>query len=275
MAVPASRARARRGPKHSVLSAGVESDFPNASPLSENRADAESTDANDPAAAVHSMPAKEADAPMLDVHPVHGAPRSWREFLVQIATISTGLLMAIGLEQSVEYVHRRHQLQEARREIDAEMLENQEVLKRNTALSQKLAAELDANMALLRATQPPAPLQSSGLKYGSFHEAGFYWPHDGPWQIARQNGSLSLMPHGELQSYVYAHEVIAALMQALTDLATQMNVTAAIAGRSLHGPLSPADIQELVSATSAEQGKLALLRELLEFEVVGLRPVDH
>jgi hypothetical protein len=253
----------------------VETDISQAPPPGENRAHAGPVDANDPVAAVHTMPAKEADAPMHDVHPVHGAPRSWREFLVQIATISTGLLIAIGLEQSVEYGHRRHQLQEARREIDAEMMENREVLKRNTGLSQKLATELDANMALLRAPPSPAPLQSSGLKYSSFHDAGFYWPHDGPWQIARQNGSLSLMPHGELERYVYAHEVIAAIMQALTDLATQMNLAAAIAGRSQHGPLSAADIQELVSATSAEQGRLALLRELLEFEVVGLQPVVH
>ncbi len=45
---------------------------------------------------------------MLDVptpHPAH----TWRDFLIHIATICVGLLIAIGLEQTVEALHRRHE----------------------------------------------------------------------------------------------------------------------------------------------------------------------
>jgi hypothetical protein len=45
---------------------------------------------------------------MLDVHPAHHAASSWNEFLIHITTIVLGLLVAIGLEQTVEYVHHRH-----------------------------------------------------------------------------------------------------------------------------------------------------------------------
>ena len=46
---------------------------------------------------------------MLDVHPPHHAANTWRDFLIHIATIVIGLLIAVGLEQTVEAIHHRHQ----------------------------------------------------------------------------------------------------------------------------------------------------------------------
>jgi hypothetical protein len=45
---------------------------------------------------------------MLDVHPAHHAATTWRDFFIHIATIVLGLLIAISLEQTVEYFHHRH-----------------------------------------------------------------------------------------------------------------------------------------------------------------------
>jgi hypothetical protein len=46
---------------------------------------------------------------MLDVHPPHEAAHSWKDFLIHIATIVVGLLIAVGLEQTVEFFHHRHE----------------------------------------------------------------------------------------------------------------------------------------------------------------------
>jgi hypothetical protein len=46
---------------------------------------------------------------MLDVHPPHHAANNWRDFFIHIAAIVVGLLIAVGLEQTVEAVHRQHQ----------------------------------------------------------------------------------------------------------------------------------------------------------------------
>jgi hypothetical protein len=54
---------------------------------------------------------------MLDVHAPHGPTHSWQDFLGHIAAIAIGLLLALALEKLVEYVHERHQLTEARREL--------------------------------------------------------------------------------------------------------------------------------------------------------------
>lgn len=52
---------------------------------------------------------------MLDVHSPHGAAHTWKDFWIHLGTISIGLLIAIGLEQSVEAIHRLHEIREAAR----------------------------------------------------------------------------------------------------------------------------------------------------------------
>ena len=47
-------------------------------------------------------------APMLDVHVPYEAIQTWKAFFFHIAAISIGLLIAIGLEQTVESLHHRH-----------------------------------------------------------------------------------------------------------------------------------------------------------------------
>jgi alkylation response protein AidB-like acyl-CoA dehydrogenase len=46
---------------------------------------------------------------MFDVHAPHQTIHTWKDFLIHIAAITIGLLLAVGLEQTVEYVHHRHQ----------------------------------------------------------------------------------------------------------------------------------------------------------------------
>ena len=134
---------------------------------------------------------------MLEVHPPHENVHSWRQFFIHIVAITIGLLIAIGLEQTVVYFHHRHQLQEARGELAAELESNRRVVDINLEATRKLTADLDANMALLRAPQISPSDVRSKLVYGL---GNFYWPKDGTWQAVKQNGSLGLMAHDELHT---------------------------------------------------------------------------
>jgi hypothetical protein len=51
---------------------------------------------------------------MLEVHPPHAGIQPRKDFFIHVATITLGLLIAIGLEQCVEYVHHLGQLRTAR-----------------------------------------------------------------------------------------------------------------------------------------------------------------
>jgi hypothetical protein len=67
---------------------------------------------------------------MLDVHPPHEAVHTWKDFFIHVATICVGLLIAIGLEQTVEFFHHRHQAHYARELLAEEMKENRQALRR-------------------------------------------------------------------------------------------------------------------------------------------------
>lgn len=59
-------------------------------------------------------------APMLDVHAPHESIHTWKAFFIHIATICVGLLIAVGLEQSVEAVHRSYQRKHLRESLQHE-----------------------------------------------------------------------------------------------------------------------------------------------------------
>ena len=46
---------------------------------------------------------------MLEPHSPHQAVHTWKDVFIHIAIIAVGLLIAIGLEQTVEFFHHRHQ----------------------------------------------------------------------------------------------------------------------------------------------------------------------
>src|SRR5271155_1600867 len=64
-------------------------------------------------------------APMLDIHPAHHAASTWRDFFIHIATIVLGLLIAIGLEQTVERIHQHYELRETREALEQERKANE------------------------------------------------------------------------------------------------------------------------------------------------------
>jgi len=61
----------------------------------------------------------------MEVHPPHGPIHSVKEFLVHLLAITIGLLIALGLEASVEWVHHHRLVQEARENIFREIRDNE------------------------------------------------------------------------------------------------------------------------------------------------------
>jgi hypothetical protein len=142
---------------------------------------------------------------MLDVHPPHEAAHTWKDFLIHIATIVVGLLIAIGLEQTVEYFHHRHQLHQLHEDLHAETLRNLHLalanvddceLQRNTgraAYQEVILANRDHRAPVLHTT----PGRSSYVK-----------PASAVWTVAQQSGTLGLLPREEAQRYVRVYSLV-------------------------------------------------------------------
>jgi len=136
---------------------------------------------------------------MLDVHPPHEPAHTWKDFFIHIATIVVGLLIAVGLEQTVEYFHHRIEIKETREALVREKELNRQRFAVNTASFRWEAAELKNNLRVLTYLQQhPGTFEEKlpgVLQWGFGHDP----IADLSWKNAQQTQVLTLMPPEEVQ----------------------------------------------------------------------------
>jgi hypothetical protein len=154
---------------------------------------------------------------MLDVHPAHHAASSWRDFFIHIATIVIGLLIAVGLEQTVEYFHHEHQLHDVRQGILADarlylhdvdelrLVNRQRIEDLNTRIEQ-LRATLSRHQQLVSPLYRPAP-PGNTIRLGNL-------------SAAKASGLVQLLNEDEI-NVVSDAEVGVAKSEALKELAQE------------------------------------------------------
>jgi hypothetical protein len=197
---------------------------------------------------------------MLDVHPPHHAASTWRDFFIHIATIVIGLLIAIGLEQTVEYFHHRHQLKEVRAQLAEERELDARILAYDNAMYQQMDTELATDVALLqqRAAGDKTPLAGK-LHYKWFGLA----LQDGAWQSAKQSSTIALMPESDLLVYSYRYFDFESFMQSSLALFPALREAASIVHDTPSGDFSPDDTQQLIRLTHHAQGQLSTSEQYL------------
>jgi hypothetical protein len=154
---------------------------------------------------------------MLDVHPAHHAASTWRDFFIHIATIVIGLLIAIGLEQTVEHFHQRHQLQELRRgeltdariyleDVDQLRLANSQQIEDLSQRIQQVRLAIAQHHKLVAPVYRPA-IFTNTIRLGNL-------------SAARESGLIHLLPEDEINSAGDA-EVGVAKAEALKERAQE------------------------------------------------------
>ena len=136
---------------------------------------------------------------MLDVHPPHQAAHTWKDFFIHIATICVGLLIAIGLEQTVEAIHHHREKTELRdamqRDEDKAILECE---RGNQLLTDRLHWTADRIVQTQQAIQNKQPLEPIA---DPPRPVGFDLPIDPAWKAAKASGVLSLIPQEEIKAF--------------------------------------------------------------------------
>lgn len=146
-------------------------------------------------------PSKEPPEPMLDVHPVHGAVRSWRDFFTHIVIIAIGLGLAISLQQTVEYFHNRHQVAETRRVLLQERAENRDTFAQQTRNWHWEVAELLNNLLVLQYLQQHPGTAQEKLPGVLLWKTGALSFSRAVWDAARESGVVALMPREEIEQH--------------------------------------------------------------------------
>jgi hypothetical protein len=210
---------------------------------------------------------------MLDVHPPHAPTHTWKDFFLHIATIVIGLLIAVGLEQSVEWLHHKHQISEVRASLAQERDLNRRILDRDNEMLLQMDAELSADTELL---QRRIAGDKSSLPGRLHYEWASYAAIDGAWQAAIQNGSLSLMPEEEVRNISYRYHIIAVYLEASRELNRMIEQAGAVASATPDGSYSQDEVHALLGLTSAARGQLRLSRRYLAYALQsGLTAPDY
>ena len=197
---------------------------------------------------------------MLDVHPAHHAATSWREFFVHIATIVLGLLIAIGLEQTVEAVHHRHELSQVRRELADEREANRKAMAKEAGYWRWEVVELQNNLVVLQYLQhhPGTPDETlpGALIFSYLKE-----PHtEAVWDAAKADGAASLMTRDEIAQYEDLYNKLRAVSDSVTPAWEALTEASRYQFTGIRlRELKPAEIAELTTRMEAAMDKQWLL----------------
>ena len=137
------------------------------------------------------------EMPVLDVHPAHHAATTWRDFFVHIATIVLGLLIAVGLEQTVEHFHHREQARHARETLSKEMEVNRKRLIDDLYVLRMNQGYLFADIPVIQ--------RARAHKLAAGDRIVVWYPYrvlvDSAWQTAQESGSAALLDPDELRRF--------------------------------------------------------------------------
>jgi hypothetical protein len=135
---------------------------------------------------------------MLDVHPPEHPAHSWSDFFIHMGTICLGLLIAIGLEQTVEWMHMRHRVAETREALAKELDANRLGFRANADAYRYNVAALHEDLNVLlyvrdhpRATEADLP---GVMVLGAMHIP----TADSAWNAAKQTGIVDRLPLNEV-----------------------------------------------------------------------------
>jgi len=210
---------------------------------------------------VKTPTAREISAPMLDVHAPHQSVHTWKDFFIHIATIVVGLLIAIGLEQTVEHFHHRHQVAEVRDSLNVERRFNANRFGVLTDEFRRFVPKLKTNLAVFTYLRghPNAPVADwpGNLDWLALNP-GFL---DAAWKTAEQSTILQYMPRAEVQRDSELYSRLLGLREAMGAAVTALNDARRFA---IQDPdpahLSPAQLDRQIDLT---------MEVLLQYALVG------
>ncbi len=214
---------------------------------------------------------------MIDVHAPHGGLHTWKDFWIHLGTITLGLLIAISLEQSVEWMHRMHERRELEENLRVEAENNHRHAENNIAIYDKIVPWLielqrDVDEARIGSGKtafvyPPRP---DGVpdspRYVAYHVL-----ETEVWTTAKESSLLVLLP--QKQAEIYARVYIQNnQVEATRDRARDLGIAqGAFETRYAHGTYPPQiDIAKLTPAQLDEYDKL-LSEELEGVRIARLR----
>ena len=137
----------------------------------------------------------------MEVHPPHGGIHSWRDFWIHLGTITVGLLIAISLEQSMEWMHRVHERHVLQGELRDEGDENVKAVQVDIERLRfwrtgMVARRKDVQQMIASGGKLKLPFRMIPPR------GAVALPSESTWDSAKASGKVALLP--DYQSDVYS-----------------------------------------------------------------------
>lgn len=194
----------------------------------------------------------------MDVHPPHGSIHTWWDFFVHLTIITLGLLIALGLEGIVEWVHNKHLLHRAEANLSSELHQNRTTLANDEKSLDAAEKQLEANLNLL---------SSFRTNHRADGELKFNWEWNSlgsaAWDTARNTGAIALMDYTIAQNYsdIYAQQSLVNA-EALAFIHDVYQNAAPLQGNRQLSSLQTAEIDSMAANFRQTMIDLKLLRNL-------------
>ena len=197
----------------------------------------------------------------MDVHPAHHAPRTWRDFLLHLVTITIGLFIALTLQAGVESLHHRHLVGEARDNLRREIQINREHYAENIQTLEKNRRQLANDIDQLRDLRSGKSIETNALAWG-WDWNGYI---DASWKTARETGAVSYMSFDLIHAYAELYlQQDYVNTQALAVINDEPKSAAFLLVAKDPSALSPGDIQSMLISLAESDIKLATLQNLMK-----------
>jgi hypothetical protein len=210
---------------------------------------------------------------MIDIHPLQKSDHTWKDFFLHIGTIAVGILIAIGLEQTVEVIHQHHQRTELREGAVTDARIYLRDVDQNRDANTRQVEDLTARIAQVRETishdhplPPPAyrpafPIETIRL---------------GNLAAAKSSGLIHLLSEDEINSFADAEVAVIkseALKQRAQEVATKR---VAFEQRFQTGfPSGPFDFSHIAPAQLDEYLGLLLEERVRRTETLAYLELMH
>jgi hypothetical protein len=150
---------------------------------------------------------QEPSSPMLDVHSSHAPVRGWRDFFIHIAIIVVGLCIAVGIQQTVEFIQHHFQRAEMRQALQLERGGNYKTFVANTTAWRWGIAELQNNLLVFQYLRDHPGTPQDKLPGVLLWKTNNYEFNSAAWDAIHQGGLVALLPRDEIEenSGVYSY----------------------------------------------------------------------
>ena len=131
---------------------------------------------------------------MIDIHSPHKSDHTWKDFFIHIGTIAVGLLLAIGLEQTVEFFHHRDQVAQLTEQMRTEAQSNLPLIRDSVARLKVQATYIRSLEDALFAGKPSGDSVDVRGVPPNAGSALYVSPSRATWSAAQSAGLAALLP---------------------------------------------------------------------------------